>query len=93
MKKRIIIIISIILLAIRPVVGQIIYTDEYAGIHPRAEKDAPSGLEVPIQNISADQWMFQLTPTGDGLLLLLGLGGGYLLKKTGDKRKKTEGKR
>lgn len=86
MKKRIIAIITLMFLAIPPLIGQIIYTDEDVGNHPRATGTASDfNIVVPMQNLSLDQWEQELVPLGNGLLLLAGLGTAYLLKKKKDK--------
>jgi hypothetical protein len=41
---------------------------------------------VPVQNVDYDQWEY--VPLGNGLLLMVGLGGAYLLKKK--RNQKTE---
>ena len=46
---------------------------------------------VPMQNSNLDQFTEEYVPIGNGLLLLVGLGGGYLLKKKSeDRRQKKE---
>lgn len=83
MKKRTIVIITIILMAVQTSMGQIIYTSEDEGTHLRSgSTDVNSfGVMVPLQNSNLDQWKMEIVPLGDGLLLLVGLGGAYLLKK------------
>lgn len=85
MKKSIVIIIIAMLIGcFKPVSGQIIYTEEDAGLNPRAQADGDMNVMVPMQGVSVDQW--KITPLGNGFLLLAGLGGAYLLSK----RKKEE---
>ena len=79
MKKRTIVIATIILMAMQSAMGQIIYTQEDQGIHPRGTGDL--GVMVPLQNVQYDQWKETYVPVGEGLLVLVGLGGAYLLKK------------
>ena len=82
MKKRTIVIVTLILMAVQSVMGQIIYTQEDQGTHLRSgSKDPELGVMVPLQNVEYDQWKLAYVPLGDGLLLLVGLGGAYLLKK------------
>ena len=75
MKKRTIVMIAMMILAVSTAFGQIICTDE----------DAPNnrtetyGVMVPMENINTDQYQQLITPLGDGLLLLIGMGGAYLL--------------
>lgn len=79
MKKRTIIIATIILMAIQTAMGQIIYTPEDHGTNLR--EGGNFGVMVPLQNTNTDQWKIQYVPVGNGLLLLVGLGGAYLLQK------------
>lgn len=80
MKKICFIFVIILSLIITPAFGQMILTEEDLGINPRAGKPAPtSGVMVPVQNVTYDQWEY--LPLGNGLWLLVGLGGAYLLKK------------
>lgn len=82
MKKRTIALVTIILMAVQSVMGQIIYTEEDQGTHLREGGSKPAfGVMVPLQNVEYDQWKLEYVPIGDGLLLLVGLGGAYLLKK------------
>ena len=86
MKKSIIIIIVAMLIgAFAPVKGQIIYTEEDAGINLRTQSNAPMGVMVPLQDVNYDQW--KIAPLGNGALLLAGLGGAYLLGKRSKKKK------
>lgn len=81
MKKLCSILVIIILsLNITPLFGQMILTEEDAGLNPRAGSATPGfGVMVPLQNVDYDQWEY--VPLGNGLLLLVGLGGAYFLKK------------
>ncbi len=80
MKKLCSILVIILSLNITPLFGQMILTEEDAGINPRAGSATPGfGVMVPLQNVDYDQWEY--APLGNGLLLLVGLGGAYLLKK------------
>lgn len=77
------------LLAVQSAIGQIIVLEEDEGLHPRAGSSSSEfGVMVPLQNSNLDQFEMEYVPLGDGLLLLVGLGGGYLLKKTEERRKK-----
>lgn len=85
MKKLCSILVIILSLNITPSFGQMILTEEDAGLNPRAGKSDPGfGVMVPVQNVYYDQWEY--LPLGDGLLLLAGLGGAYLLKKKREKK-------
>ena len=80
-------IIIVVMMSIQPAFGQIVYTSEDQGYHPRASGDPDEiGVMVPIQNVQHDQFKYEFAPIGDGLLLLIGLGGGYLLKKKKSKK-------
>ena len=80
MKKLCFILVIILSLNITPLFGQMILTEEDAGLNPRAEAAMPTpDIMVPLQNVDYDQWVY--VPLGNGLLLLVGLGGAYFLKK------------
>jgi hypothetical protein len=80
MKKICYILLVILNLSVTPLLGQMILTEEDVGINPRAAKSYPDNwVMVPVQNVTYDQWNY--APLSDGLLLLVGLGGAYLLKK------------
>ena len=82
MNKRLIIILFAIILSVGSAFGQIIYTDEDEGLHPRSGSSSNElGVMVPMQNSNLDQWKEEYVPLTDGLLLLVGLGGAYLIKK------------
>lgn len=87
MKKICYLVLITLSLSITPLFGQMILTEEDVNINPRAGKSKPGfGVMVPVQNVDYDQWEY--VPLGNGLLLLAGLGGAYLLKKK--RSKKTE---
>lgn len=87
MNKKLLIILFAIVLSIGSAFGQIIYTDEDQGLHPRAGSSNPDlGVMVPLQNSNLDQWKEEYVPLADGLLLLVGMGGAYLLKKKRSKK-------
>lgn len=79
MKRRTIAVITFILLAMQTAMGQIIYTQEDAENNLRTTGNF--NVMVPLQNVQYDQWKTQHVPVGEGLLVLVGLGGAYLLKK------------
>ena len=80
MKKSIVIIIIAMLMGcFKPLSAQIIYTEEDAGLNPRAQAQGDFNVMVPMQGVSLDQW--KITPLGNGFLLLAGMGGAYLLSK------------
>jgi len=71
-------------MAMTPAMSQIfmISEDEYNGNRTPGDPGVLGSVMTPTQNINTDQYV----PLGDGLLLLAGLGGAYLLGK----RKKEE---
>ena len=88
MKKSIVIIIIALLIGcFKPLSAQIIYTQEDAGINPRAQGSGDLNVMVPMQNVNIDQWKEEFVPVGNGLLLLAGMGGAYLLSKRGKTKK------
>lgn len=89
MKKITSIVILTAFLAVQPVMGQIIFTEEDVGLNQRAPQSSGEleGLMVPLQNSNLDQFITTHVPLGNGLWVLIGLGGGYLLKKKSENRK------
>lgn len=81
MMKKTVVLLTVLFMAVVPLKAQVfIADDEFEGM---MRKDDPEYvLVVPLQGLSTDQYL----PVGDGLLLLAGLGGAYLLRKS----KKTE---
>lgn len=80
MKKSIVIIITALLIGcFKPLSAQIIYTEEDAGLNPRAQAQGDFNVMVPMQGVSVDQW--KITPLGNGFLLLAGMGGAYLMMR------------
>ena len=79
MKKRMLSLIAAVLIAVGPALGQVIINDgDYN--HNRAEQSADEvTVMVPREGLYTDQW--KQAPLGDGVLLLVGLGAAYLLKK------------
>ena len=87
MKKRCSIIIITVLLSFTPLFGQMILTEEDAGLNSRAGSSSTElGVMVPIQNSNLDQFTEEYVPLANGLLLLVGMGGAYLLKKKRSKK-------
>ena len=87
MRKRTCVIVTVLLMAVQSVMGQIIYTEEDAGTNLRAGGDPSNfNIMVPLQNSNLDQFQEQYVPLGGGLLLLIGMGGAYLLKKKNEKK-------
>lgn len=80
MRKKLFVVLTTLLLGMISAQGQIVYIeDEDQGHHPRVEMEygGPISVIVPMQDINLDQYL----PLGEGWLLLVGLGGCYLLKK------------
>ena len=79
MKKRIIAIATVMMLAVVPAMSQVFMTDEELNGN-RSNRDADEiGVMVPMENSEMDQYKF--TPVGEGLLVLAGLAGAYLIGK------------
>ena len=87
MKKRFYTIIIASLLSFTPLFGQMILTDEDVGLNARSGASSDQiSVMVPIQNSNLDQYQNAIVPLADGILLLAGLGGAYLLKKKRSKK-------
>ena len=81
MMKKTVVLLTVLFMAVVPMKAQVfIADDEFEGMMRRVESDYV--LVVPNQATDADQYL----PIGNGVLLLAGLGGAYLLTK----RKKKE---
>ena len=84
MKKRILTIVAALTMAVTPSMAQI-FMDDDEWTDDRVQMRADEfGVMVPAQEFESDQW--KITPIGEGLALLTGLGVVYLLGK----RKKDE---
>lgn len=80
MKKHCCLIVIALCLSFTPLFGQMILTEEDAGLNPRSgSSKAPGYVMVPAQNVNYDQWEY--APLGNCLWLLSGLGGAYLIQK------------
>ena len=80
MKKYFFVIVITFLLSLTPLFGQMIITEEDAGLNNRAPADPSSVyVMVPIQNVNYDQWEY--APLGNCIWLLAGMGGAYLIQK------------
>ena len=78
MKKRTLVIVTILLLAVKSMSGQIIFTEEDQSIN----RTEGFGVMVPMQNTNLDQYTLEVVPLGDAWLLLVGLGGAYLIRSS-----------
>ena len=79
MKKKMLTLMTVLMMAAGSAFAQVIITDEDVN-HNRATRDAEEfGVMVPMQNFDGDQW--KQAPLGNGILLLAGLGAAYLVKK------------
>ena len=76
-KGIVIVIVSVLMLMSSPAQAQIFLQDfDQTTDNPRVEAD-DYGFFIGPQGFDGDQYL----PLGDGLLLLMGLGGAYLLRK------------
>lgn len=80
MKKRTFVIVTILLLAVKSMSGQIIFTEEDQSINRTVGEGF--GVMVPMQNTNLDQYTQSVVPLGDAWLLLVGLGGAYLIRSS-----------
>ena len=79
MKKRLITLMTVMLMAVGSAFAQVIITDEDVN-NNRLNRDGDEiGVMVPRQNVDMDQW--KVAPLGSGILLLAGLGAAYLVRK------------
>lgn len=76
MKKRIIAITTVLMLAAAPAMSQVFLDDEAVN-SDRLGTNGANLPYVPEQNVTHDQY----TPVGEGILLLAGLAGAYLIGK------------
>ena len=80
MMKKTVVLLTALFMAVVPLKAQVfIADDEFEGMMRLSESDFV--LVVPQQASDADQ----VTPIGNGVLLLAGLGGAYLLRKRNKK--------
>jgi len=76
MKKRIIAITTVLMLAAVPAMAQVFLDDESVN-SDRLGSNGATYPYVPEQNVTNDQY----APVGEGMLLLAGLAGAYLIGK------------
>ena len=78
MKKRIVTIILAMFMAVVPAVAQVFIMDDDESLNPRDPEGAITfNVIVNSQDVSNDQYL----PLGEGIMLLSGLAGAYLLGK------------
>ena len=83
MKRKVISLMAVLLMAVGTAFGQVIITDEDVN-HNRAEQNQSNiGVMVLQEGVNYDQWKY--APLDGGVLLLAGLGAAYLV---GKRRKK-----
>ena len=81
MMKKIMVLLTVVFLSVGPLKAQVfIADDEFEGMMRKSDPDF--ALVSPLQGFSSDQYL----PLGDGVLLLVGLGGAYLLRKRNKKK-------
>ena len=78
--KKLIAIIAALMLATAPAMAQVFIMDEDEFNNGRAGSSDPSSLNVDLPGIynSGEDWY---TPVGEGIVVLAGLAGAYLLGK------------
>ena len=74
--KKLIAIIAALMLATAPAMAQVFIMDEDEYNNSRADANG-FGAMVPEQNVTYDQYV----PVGEGIVVLAGLAGAYLLGK------------
>lgn len=79
MKKRWITAIVTLFMAVTTAMGQVIYLDEDVNNLRQNRDPNELGVIIPLQDKPYDQ--YDLVPVGEGMLLLIGLGGAYLAGK------------
>ena len=79
MKKRLITMMFTLFMAVAPAIGQVIYLDEDITNLRKGRDGNELGVMIPLQGQNYDQ--FEYAPLGEGFLMLLGLGGAYLVAK------------
>lgn len=78
MKKRIVIIILAMFMAVVPTMAQVFIMEDDESMSPRDPESAITfNVIVASQDVANDQFV----PLGEGILLLSGLAGAYLLRR------------
>lgn len=79
MKKRLVTLVFTLFMAASPAIGQVIYLEEDITNLRKGREGNELGVMIPLQGQDYDQ--FEYTPLVGGLLMLLGMGGVYLVAK------------
>ena len=80
MMKKIVVLLTVLFMTVGSMKAQVfIADDEFEGMMRKSDPDFV--LVAPVQGLTTDQYL----PLGNGVLLLAGLGGAYLLKKRNKK--------
>ncbi len=78
MKKRIVTILLAMFMAAAPAVAQVFIMDDDESLNPRnGESGITFNVMVNSQDVNHDQYL----PLGEGILLLSGMAGAYLLSR------------
>lgn len=77
MKKLILAITTILTLASAPAMAQVFLNDDDSYDNRTRLSEGELGVMVPSENVEIDQYL----PVGEGILLLAGLAGAYLVGK------------
>ena len=79
MKKKIIAIATLMLMAVAPAMSQVFVLEDDEANNRGELTEGDFGVMVPRTNVEYDQWKY--TPMGEGIVMLAGLAGAYLLGK------------
>ena len=77
--KKLIMTIAIATMLAVPAMAQVFLDDETTTNNRELRDGEEFGVMVPSENVDYDQWKY--TPVGEGLLVLAGLAGAYLIGK------------
>ena len=78
MRKRVITIIMAMLMAVVPTMAQVFIMEDDESLNPRDPNGSITfNVMVPTEDTNTDQYI----PLGEGVLLLSGLAGAYLLRR------------
>ena len=82
MKKKMLTLMTVLLMAVGSAFAQVIITDEDVNANRGMSNPENFGVMVPGQGLAMDQYKY--APLGSGVLLLAGMGAAYLIKKKKD---------